>query len=311
VILFVSAENNHFLYNSSLTSGDVTPIDSPATGRWLRIGRDKLQANRTYYVRTDGSDSNNGLANTSGGAFLTIQKAFDVVATLDQNIFDVTISFFQSFNISTSIFCRRGVGTGSVILDGNNTGVLTAASGNTIGFGMLQCEVSGITLKNFKTNHANGGTWAMHVVCRQAGALNIDNLDFGTLPAVSAFDAHIMAESNGLIKIISSDYKISGGASGSNATARHYFAREGGIIATFGSGTQTVTISGTPKLSVFADSSNGIIQDYGTTYTGAIQSGCKKYDVSLNGIINQFGLGGTYPFPGSVSGTTATGGQYA
>jgi hypothetical protein len=62
---------------------------------------------------------------------------------------------------------------------------------------------------------------------------------------------------------------------------------------------------------VFAKSDKGNIAGYQTTFTGSLTAGCKKYDAILNGVINQFGQGGSFPFPGSVSGTTATGGQYA
>ncbi|QUT07905.1 hypothetical protein KFK14_11250 [Sphingobium phenoxybenzoativorans] len=56
------------------------------------LKRDKLTGNRTYYVRTNGSDSNDGLANTAGGAFVTPQKAIDTVyRSLDLNGFIVTI----------------------------------------------------------------------------------------------------------------------------------------------------------------------------------------------------------------------------
>jgi hypothetical protein len=54
-------------------------------------GRERLTADRTYYVRTDGSDSNNGLANTAGGAFLTIQAAVNAAYALDLRGHKVTI----------------------------------------------------------------------------------------------------------------------------------------------------------------------------------------------------------------------------
>lgn len=96
--------------SSVLRPNDLTPIQA---GRWLVSGgtifdtglradlastaagkgidligraRRRLSVNQTYYVRTDGSDSNTGMANTAGGAFLTIQKAIDTVYnTLDLN----------------------------------------------------------------------------------------------------------------------------------------------------------------------------------------------------------------------------------
>jgi hypothetical protein len=84
--------------------------------------REKLTADRTYYVRTDGNDSNTGLVNTSGGAFRTIQKAVDTVATLlDLGSHTVTISIADG-SYTENVLLRDFIASGgSVTISGNNT----------------------------------------------------------------------------------------------------------------------------------------------------------------------------------------------
>jgi hypothetical protein len=91
--------------------------------------REKLTADRTYYVRTDGNDSNTGLADTAGGAFLTIQKAVDVVkSAIDTAGFTVTIQLqaathtlgaqlkFESYNFGSLRIQGDSASPGSYII---------------------------------------------------------------------------------------------------------------------------------------------------------------------------------------------------
>jgi hypothetical protein len=61
-----------------------------ADGSWT-AGRPMLTANRIYYVRSDGSDSNSGLANSAGEAFASLARAVITVSSLDLGIYNVTI----------------------------------------------------------------------------------------------------------------------------------------------------------------------------------------------------------------------------
>ena len=83
--------------------------------------REVLTANRTYYVRSDGNDSNTGLANTSGGALLTIQKAIDTVAALDISTYSVTIQVGAGTYTVPASVSGPWVKSGSVTLVGDTT----------------------------------------------------------------------------------------------------------------------------------------------------------------------------------------------
>jgi hypothetical protein len=76
-------------------------------------GREILSADRTYYVRTDGSDSNDGLSDSSGGAFLTAAKANQVVATIDKNGYNITVQFGAG-TWNENIDMAYGIGDGKV-----------------------------------------------------------------------------------------------------------------------------------------------------------------------------------------------------
>ncbi|MBD9395132.1 hypothetical protein [Acidovorax sp. ACV01] len=257
--------------------------------------REKLTAARTYYVRTDGSDSNNGLVDSSGGAFLTIQKAIDTVATLDLSIYGATIDVADA-TWNENLVLKPLVGSAGVTILGNSgtpgSCVIAPTAGSCVaaGNGMLQ----EYTLDGFRYN---AGTSGFDIVSGY-GTIRLKNFTLGAVPAGFA---QIYASNRAVIIASSTSYTIAGGG------GYHFQAANGGSITANAS---TVTVTGTPAFSsAFASAANGsMLICASTTFSGSATG--KRYDVTMNALIQTAGAGATF-FPGNASGTTATGGEYA
>jgi hypothetical protein len=105
VLKKTSATDGAFAWSPDLTSSPTNPA---------------LTADTTFYVRTDGNDSNTGLANTSGAAWLTIQKAINYLLATDLGGFTATIQLGDgTYSHSAGITAYRPFRNGFVKLLGN------------------------------------------------------------------------------------------------------------------------------------------------------------------------------------------------
>lgn len=254
--------------------------------------RELLAANRTYYVRTDGSDSNTGLVNSSAGAFLTIQKAIDTAAALDLGIYAVTIQAGAG-TYTGALSAKRYVGAGPITIIGDTTtpsNCVLSVTGNSVftGNGTPKYVLKGFKLQT--TTSGNG------IIAINGAVIDYESFEFG---AVAAGYNHIFSGSNSVVTNTAGTTVISGSA------ANHMFTSSGGRIV---SDSRAFTLSGTPAFSgAFATASmTGSISLILATFSGAATG--KRYDVSLNAVVNASSA--SVGLPGDAAGTTATGGQY-
>jgi len=104
-------------------SGDIAVKQSGTDGDvdWQPVNpRERLIASRTYYVRDNGNDSNSGLVNNSGGAFLTILKAWQTVCNdLDMGGQVVNIVCTGTFSAGIGQTALAPVGGGALYFTGD------------------------------------------------------------------------------------------------------------------------------------------------------------------------------------------------
>jgi hypothetical protein len=278
-------------------ANNLSDLASTAVARANLGVREQLAANRTYYVRTDGSDGNNGLANSSGGAFLTIQKAIDTAAALDLSTYNVTIQVADGTYTGAVTVTGPWVGSGSVTLQGNTTtpgnAVITTA---VAGAAALLVQSGGrLSVTGFKL--VSSGTGATAGLKSSGSAILVTGaMDFG------AANRQMQASASGGITFGAGiTYNISAGA------GTHIFCSSSGNVAIEGC---TVTTTGTVAFSsAFVTSSFlGVVFIDSNTYTGASATG-SRYSIIANGVVYTAGAATTY-LPGNAAGSTASGGQY-
>lgn len=253
--------------------------------------RERVTSPRTYYVRTDGSDENTGLANTSGGAFATIAYAISVIVnTLDVQAL-VTVQVGTGTWTAT---LNLGAMTGSVPINirGDRTTpsncLFSVTAGNCVN---VSGGLSAYSMEGFKFTTTTSG----YGVYADGAKLFLDRVEFGACAT-----GHIWAGNDAFVEI-DNDYEILGSA------PFHVRAESGGAVNFFSC--DDITVTGTPAFSTafWSAASLGRIECAGVVFTGAATG--KRYEAVSNAVIDTGGEASTF-LPGSVAGTTATGGQY-
>lgn len=238
-----------------------------------------VTAARSYYVRTDGNDSNDGSANTSGAAWLTIQKALDVVSTLGiAGGITVTINIADGTYATTQLV-KPWTGGGSVKLLGNTTTPANVAVGTTTAhcFSLTGPLPGKFTIFGMKMTAT--GFYCIDVVYH--GILELSNVDFGVA------DRHINILAAAKFNILT-NYTISGSATFHIVASAYAYIDIRNI---------TVTLSGTPAFTYFLYCVALATVIYFTNTISGSATGTKFY-VFAEGLLDIRGTS----LPGSIAG---------
>jgi len=284
------------------SKNNLSELQSAATARTNLSVRELLTAARTYYVRPDGSDSNTGLVNSAGGAFLTVQKAIDTAAGLDSGVFDVTIQLAgttpATFSNAPGLVCKSMGGAGSVILVGDEVTPSnfiiqsTTAASVTIGATLVNTTYK---VRGLKLTCSGGSGFALNAV--NGSYMEAQNLEFS-----SGFQQFVRGADAGEVKFTGNCTFSAGGLFGFVAVAG--YVRIQNI---------TITLTGSPVFSsAFVQATrDGVLFGSGVTFSGSTGAGSIRYNATENGVMfgNFTGPGSTY-FPGDTAGVQGSGGIY-
>jgi hypothetical protein len=263
-----------------------------------------LTAATTFYVGTNGSDANNGL--TSGTPWKTLAHAMSVIiGQYDFGGQTVTLQVVAgSSNYTERLTLSPWVGGGSFIFDGGGKTINYAGVATNDGTVFLQGgALPGIaTIQNVTIASSQGASSLVTgIFVQSASSLKIGSgVTFG-----SNFSAHMLALNPGSIIFLAASLTISG-------NSPNGFFVNGGVIRLFG-GAISITFSAAVSIGVVADALNGggliSLPSSLVTWVNPGNVTGQRYSVASNAIITTAG-GGLNFIPGTIAGTTSSGGQY-
>ena len=259
-------------------------------------GRYRLEADRIYYVRVDGSDSNDGLTDSAGGAFLTIQKAVTTVASkLNLNGYNVTIQVRDGTYDGEIILDSPWDGDGTVTMIGNistpTNVVITCPTGSspTYGRGIWVKNGGRLAVSSMSFNRTQAGT-GYAIEASSYGYVDVSLCTFDS-DDTTIGGSNLYSHDFGHIEV-TGDLTIAAGTHRDHLFA-DYFGFIGGLQ-------YTTTFTGVPTLNIFMNARHNSTIETGTfigTFTGTRFSVTEK-SLGITSIATLSAI------PGSITGST-------
>lgn len=271
-------------------------VDAAKSVAWAGVTgaprvREVLTAARTYYVRADGNDANDGSGDSAAAAFKTISRAVKAVQALDCGQFRATVSVGPG-TFAETVYLYAVLGSQPPQLRGaGSSTIITASYANWPAISAL--DGARWDLSNFQLQNFSAG-----ISATMGSVLTASGITFG--PAPSSGYAQMMADRRAIIYPIGM-LTVAAGA------AVHALATADGLIDLRQA---VVTLGGTPSFSTcFAAAEHrGLILAAGMSFSGSAVG--PRYKATGGGGISVGGAAATF-LPGNAAGTVTTQGWYA
>ncbi|MCQ9148162.1 DUF2793 domain-containing protein [Ochrobactrum sp. BTU2] len=302
------------LIEGDLSSGDIAELVYDGnTWRLVSYCRSLLPrplgSNQTFFVRPDGNDSNNGLANTAGSAFKTLEGAWAAVSTryAPSDKYAIIFQLAQG-TYEGAMFSGY---SGSVIVIGNASDrgsykiVEPAGKNFCVSANQGKVEYRGVTIRS----QSNAGTQVLMVWA--ASTVSVTLTDCRIEVPTSNTNLSVVYASSGAIVEVRGSIEISGGSGRSDISA--VISTESGALFSGGlyAAPVTWTIYNLGCQQAWANADSLSFQSWLAVSFSKIgsQFAGRRFNVTKNAVITTGGAGDNF-FPGDQGGNIDAGGVY-